>query len=186
MAAAAGFTLLFSLLALLLSLVILLWGAMAASHAHASGAKRGGKQPAMYFHPRLFTLTAILCVSLLYSVLFWALGAHISLRTGIFVPYSDFVLGSSWGMQLACFFFSIPLLWFFWNVVEFSYLSDGNTAAGGATKPSAASRAPVDSRGVHLDINASQGSNGGEDATGLDLPEEDQQEAYVVRNQLTQ
>lgn len=186
MAAAAGFTLLFSLISLLLSLVILLWGAMAASHAHASGVKRGGKQPAMHFHPRLFTLTAILCVSLLYSVLFWALGAHISLRTGIFVPYSDFVLGTSWGMQLACFFFSIPLLWFFWNVVEFSYLSESGAAAG-ASKSSAASRAPIDSRGVHLDINASQGSNGGgEDASGLDLPEEDQQEAYVVRNQLTQ
>ena len=188
LAAAAGFTLFFALLSLLLSLVILLWGALMASHAHDKGVGlgKGGRAPSLHFHPRLYTLTALLSSSLLFAVLYWSLGAHISLQTHIFVPYSEFSLGSSWIILLVCWLLSLPQLFFFWNVVEFSFVEEPrpttNAEMGDDTTIAAAAAAGADGVGGSADLLNTTGS----DEMGLDLPEEDQQEAYIVRNALTQ
>ena len=183
LAAAAGFTLFFAILSLLLSLVILLWGALVASHAHDKGVGlgKGGRAPSLHFHPRLYTLTALLSSSLLFAVLFWSIGAHISLQTHIFVPYSEFSLGSSWIILLVCWLLSLPQLFFFWNVVEFSFVEEPRPPAE-MGDDAAATAAGADGVGGSADLLNTTGS----DEMGLDLPEEDQQEAYIVRNALTQ
>lgn len=171
--------------------MILLWGALAASHAHDKGVGvgKGGRAPSIHFHPRLYTLTALLSSSLLFAVLFWSLGAHISLQTHIFVPYSDFSLGSSWIILLVCWLLSLPQLFFFWNVVEFSFVEEPRSTAATANAEFGGDATVAAGTGGADGVGGGSGdllNTTGSDELGLDLPEEDQQEAYIVRNALTQ
>jgi hypothetical protein len=174
LAAAAGLTLFFVISSLLLSLVALLWCGFVLSHSDVNGKHAAGsgsdaasqavlRRVSTHFHPRVFTLALLLSVDLMLAVLFWALGAHISLQTHIFVPYSNFMLSTSWGLLLAAWFVSLPVCWMLWKLVECARVEQ-------------ASAADLVDGNVGTDLNQSQGSD-----DGIDLSEEDQQEARSVR-----
>lgn len=124
--AAGGLMLVYTILSVVLSLLLFMGGTIATASARREKTPDGRYKPPPTFSPYLFSLSRGLTLSLTCSLLMWALGGHVSLQTGVWLPQGagTWSLGLSWRLLCAGWFLSLPMLWLFWHVVEYAPVRD--------------------------------------------------------------